>query len=127
MVDFSNVADFNLTEMPYATGGKPGQITVDIHETKMPYGKHLFSHTDKANQSVSPDFEPEEDESNRHTLLVAMPYTTNYGNGAGGYSKARLRALATVNFGKPRLRLGGQFQRLPVDEREDDNLVLHGT
>lgn len=99
MVDFSNVADFNLTEMPYATGGKPGQITVDIHETKMPYGKHLFSHTDKANQSVSPDFEPEEDESNRHTLLVAMPYTTNYGNGAGGYSKARLRALATVNFG----------------------------
>ena len=65
----------------------------------MPYGKHLFSHTDKANQSVSPDFEPEEDESNRHTLLVAMPYTTNYGNGSGGYSKARLRALATVNFG----------------------------
>ncbi|MCI8425555.1 MAG: hypothetical protein HFJ72_07855, partial [Adlercreutzia sp.] len=99
LVDFSNVGDFNLTEMSYATGGKAGQITVDIHESAMPYGKHLFSHTEKANLSVSPDFTPSEEESSHHTLLVAMPYTTNYGSGAGGYAKAKLRTLATVNFG----------------------------
>ena len=99
MVDFSNVGDFGLTELPYATGGRPGQITVDIHEDDMPYGKHLYSHTDAANKSESDDFVPPEDESDVHTLLVAMPYTTNYGTGEGGYTRARLQTYATVNFG----------------------------
>ncbi len=99
MVDFSNVADFGLEELPYATGGHVGQITVDIHEDNMPYGKHLFSHTDKANESVGDDFVPPEDESDVHTLLVAMPYTTNYGTGEGGYAEAKLETYATVNFG----------------------------
>ena len=37
--------------------------------------------------------------SDVHTLLVAMPYTTNYGDGSGGYTQAYLHPYATVNFG----------------------------
>lgn len=97
--DFGYQDEYGITPLSYTTGGKDGQITVDIREEDMPYGKHLFSHTAKANQSVSPDFVPDEDESDVHTLLVAMPYTTNYGDGAGGYAKAWLRSYSTVNFG----------------------------
>ncbi len=98
-VDFSNVKDFGLQELAYGTGGKAGQIAVDIREEDMPYGKHLFSHTDKANLSVSPTYTPPEDESNVHTLLVAMPYTTNYGSGDKDLPTAKLKTYATVNFG----------------------------
>ena len=98
LTEFSNVDELGLEELPYGTGGKEGQITVDIHEDDMPYGKHLISHTPEADKTLEGAPRPE-DESDVHTLLVAMPYTTNYGSISGGVEKAYLDAYATVNFG----------------------------